>query len=154
MPRRSDSENTPSLCEKRGWDRGYFIGGGVTLLINAGITALIILQEIYGLGRSFTDEKFLILVDGFSISGVLMCLFYLLVFISDEGAFDIISYSVQLVFHMTFHRNIRETKLPKSYAEYREMKRAKPRLNLSFILFSGLIFLIIGLILLIPYHSV
>ena len=80
-----------------------------------------------------------------------MCLFYLLVFVSDEGAFDIITYSVKLVWNVTFHKNVRETNLPRTYAEYRELKRSKPRTNSRFMLFSGLIFFIIGLIFMILY---
>ena len=137
---------------KKELDKGFIIGFVICFVICALITYLVILQEIHGLNRDFETQKFLILTDGFTISGGLMCLFYLLVYVSDEGAFDIISYSIQLVWVMTFHRNVRETKLPKTYAEYRELKRNKTRLNLKFILFSGLLFFIIGLILLILYN--
>ena len=77
---------------------------------------------------------------------------YFIYYVSDEGAFDIIAYSIQLVWVMTFHRNVRETKLPKTYAEYRQLKREKPRLNLKFILLSGSLFLVVGIVFLILYN--
>ncbi len=138
--------------EKKDFDKGFLIGFIICLLVCAFISVLVILQEIYGLQRDFASQNLLILTDAFTISGGLMLLFYLLVFVSDEGAFDMISYSIQLVWVVTFHKNVRETRLPRNYAEYRQLKRSKPRLNLRFILFSGLIFFIIGIILLIIYH--
>lgn len=138
--------------EKKDFDRGFLIGFIICLLVCSFISVIVVLQEIYGLQRDFASQNLLILTDAFTISGGLMLLFYLLVFVSDEGAFDMISYSIQLVWVVTFHKNVRETRLPKNYAEYRELKRNKPRLNLRFILFSGLIFFIIGIILLIIYH--
>lgn len=138
--------------EKKDFDKGFLIGFIICLLVCSFISVIVVLQEIYGLQRDFASQNLLILTDAFTISGGLMLLFYLLVFVSDEGAFDMISYSIQLVWVVTFHKNVRETRLPKNYAEYRELKRNKPRLNLRFILFSGLIFFIIGIILLIIYH--
>ena len=142
--------NNDSLKKKK-IDKGYIIGFLICILICAFITSLVILQEVYGQNRDFSKVYLTILTDGFTISGGLMCLFYLLVFVSDEGAFDIIAYSVKLVWNVTFHKNVRETNLPRTYAEYRELKRSKPRTNLRFMLFSGLIFFIIGLIFMILY---
>lgn len=142
--------NNDSLKKKK-IDKGYIIGLLICLLVCTFITSLVILQEVYGQNRNFSKEYLIILTDGFTISGGLMCLFYLLVFVSDEGAFDIITYSVKLVWNVTFHKNVRETNLPRTYAEYRELKRSKPRTNSRFMLFSGLIFFIIGLIFMILY---
>ena len=145
-------KNKDIIDEKRGIDKGFIIGFIISLIICAFIAGLIIIQELYGLNRNFNDNLNIILCDAFSISGLLLCLFYILCYVSDEGAFDIIAYSVQLVWVMTFHRNVRETKLPKTYAEYRQLKREKPRLNLKFILFSGSLFLVVGIVFLILYN--
>ena len=143
-------ENNDSLNKKK-IDKGFIIGLIVCFLVCLLITFVVIMQEIYGQNRNFAIEYRTILTDGFTISGGLMCLFYLLVYVSDEGAFDIISYSIKLVWNVTFHKNVRETNLPRTYAEYRELKRAKPRTNFKFMLFSGLFFFIIGIIFMILY---
>lgn len=150
-----ENKNLPEIEEIKKpkiFTKGFFIGLIITLIITSLIGGLVILQEVYVLGKTFESQGMVIMIDAFSVSGGLVCLFYLLCFVSDEGAFDAISYSVQLVWHMTFHKNIRETKLPASYAEYRLLKRSKPRTNLLYMLFSGLTFFIIGLILLIIYR--
>ena len=131
---------------------GFIIGLIICLVINGLMAFLVSLIRISSLTTEQIDYL-LVLTDGFTVSGGLMCLFYLLVFVSDEGAFDMLSYSIQLVWNVTFHKNVRETKLPKTYAEYRAMKRSKPRLNLRFILYSGLLYLIIGLIIWIIYRT-
>ena len=113
--------------------KGFIIGLIICLVINGLMAFLVSLIRISSLTTEQIDYL-LVLTDGFTVSGGLMCLFYLLVFVSDEGAFDMLSYSIQLVWNVTFHKNVRETKLPKTYAEYRAMKRSKPRLNLKFIL--------------------
>lgn len=132
--------------------KGFIIGLIICLIINGLMAFLVSLIRISSLTTEQIDYL-LVLTDGFTVSGGLMCLFYLLVFVSDEGAFDMLSYSIQLVWNVTFHKNVRETKLPKTYAEYRAMKRSKPRLNLKFILYSGLLFLIIGIIIWIIYRT-
>lgn len=132
--------------------KGFIIGLIICLVINGLMAFLVSLIRISSLTTEQIDYL-LVLTDGFTVSGGLMCLFYLLVFVSDEGAFDMLSYSIQLVWNVTFHKNVRETKLPKTYAEYRAMKRSKPRLNLRFILYSGLLYLIIGLIIWIIYRT-
>lgn len=135
-------------------DKGFLIGFIICFGINILIAVIIGLIQIYVLNRSLQENCLLILTDSLSMSGLLMCLYYLLVFVSDEGAFDIISYSVQLLWNVTFHKNIRETNLPSTFAEYKQMKHAKTRLNLRFVLFSGLLFLIIGIIIMIIYYAV
>ena len=143
-------KNKDIIDEKRGIDKGFIIGFIISLIICAFIAGLIIIQELYGLNRNFNDNLNIILCDAFSISGLLLCLFYIFCYVSDEGAFDILAYSIHLVWGI--HRNVRETKLPKTYAEYRQLKREKPRLNLKFILLSGSLFLLVGIVFLILYN--
>ena len=125
--------------------KGFVIGLIICIIINCLITFSVAMVKIANY-PSDNINYLSVLTDGFTISGGLMSLFYLLVFVSDEGAFDILSYSIQLVWNVTFHKNVRETKLPKTYAEYRALKRAKPRLDVKFILYSGLLFLFIGIV--------
>jgi len=133
------------------FDRGYIIGLIVTFIVDLIIAGLVIVYEITALKQTFESDLFVILSDAFTISGGLTCLIFLLVFISGEGAFDAIVYGVKVAFYTTFYKNIRETKIPSTYAEYRELKRGKEKKKTSFLVIIGGIFLLIGIIFLIPY---
>ena len=65
--------------------------------------------------------------------------------LTKEGAFDAIVYGVKLAFYTTFYSNIRKTKLPATYGEYRELKRGQKRTNLLYIVFSAIPYIIVGL---------
>ena len=71
---------------------------------------------------------------------------------SRGGAFDAIGYSVKLVLYSIFSPNLRETKLPKTYADYKELKRGRKQSSLSYIAISGALFFLTGLIFLIIFN--
>lgn len=137
--------------QQKKFDKGFVVGLIICIVICSVMTFTISLIRISSFDKDV--NYLLVLTDGFTVSGGLMCLFYLLVFVSDEGAFDILSYSIKLVWNVTFHKNVRETNLPKTYTEYRALKRSKPRSNLKFMLYSGLLFLLIGIVLWIIYAN-
>lgn len=141
----------PPKEDKKQFDKGFWIGFIICFIINCLICGGVILYEVTTLISNWEIEKWTVLVDGFTVSGGFMCLVYLLVWVSGEGAFDAIAYGVQLAYYTTFHKNIRETKLPKTYTDYRLLKRGKDKANVKFMLLSGGIFFLIGLVLLIPY---
>lgn len=103
-------------------------------------------------GNSWKDELLVELIDSLGISGLLGVMLWCLVFLSTEGAFDMLAYSVKLAIYNIFRRNIRETALPKTYAEYKELKHGKDKDYRLYILIGSLPCLIGGLILLIPFN--
>lgn len=127
----------------------YIIGLVISFVVNTLICVGIFCYEYY----SQSEFLYTCLVDALSISGLILVLLYILVLFSDKGVFDGLSYSVQLVFNNIFYRNIRNSKLPSSYSEYKLMKRGKAKTNVSYMLFVGLLFLIVGIILLIPFYK-
>ena len=136
--------------EKR---RRYLIGLLISLIITALLTGLFLLIQFWS-GRKITSEGLLMWINALTASGSIMILFYLLILLSDGGVFDILAYSIKLFWVNTFHRNVRATKLPPTYREYRELKRKNRRKNtLSFILLGGVPYLIVGLLLLIPFYA-
>jgi len=141
-------EATSSKEDKKGYLIGLAISFGITLLL----AGLIILIQVTGFGLTFQNNSYQIFIDAFTLSSALMLLFYALTVLSGHGAFDILAYSIKLVWYNTFHRNIRKTKLPSSYQEYKEIKNSKERVSLSFIAFGSLPYMIVGLILCIPYY--
>lgn len=100
----------------------------------------------------FEAKKWVILADTFTLPGVLYLLVFLLVKVSDYGAFDAIVYSVRLVLGMVFHDNIRKTKLPATYGEYRLIKRGKPRTNATFLLLAAAPYIILMIVFVILYY--
>ncbi|MCR5185175.1 MAG: DUF3899 domain-containing protein [Bacilli bacterium] len=133
--------------------KGYLIGLLICIVITALITGLSILIQVLA-GRNYQDNTLLIWINALCTGGALMMMFYILVKLSDEGAYDLLGYSIKLVWYNTFRREIRKTHLAPNFHTYREEKRRKKReVNMSFIFFPGLLFLIIGLILLIPFYQ-
>jgi len=126
---------------------GLIISTVVTIVMGVGIYFLRYYGAEYGERKVFAS-----LIDAFSISGLLSILFFFIVWVSNYGAFDAISYSILVVWNTMFHKNIRETKVPATYRDYRELKRGKERANVTFMLIPGAIALITGIILLLIYY--
>lgn len=138
---------------KRFWI-GFLVTFGVTMLVAGTIFGLSVLNTL-GQNKDPWDETvYVTLIDAFSIAGVLGMLFYFLSLLSTAGAFDILGYSMKLVWYNTFHRNVRDTALPKTYAEYKQIKRGKKPNSLIFMLFGSLPALVIGFIFMIPYYTI
>ena len=132
------------------FNKGFYIGLAITVVVQAILATAIFLYEFYY--ARVTDGAFTpldltnTLSDIFIIPSILCILFYLLVFVSREGAFDAIVYSTKLVFYSIFARNIRSTKLPSTYGEYRAMRMAKERSSTLFLLFAAIPFFIVGIV--------
>lgn len=127
-------------------------------LIISSILAILIAISIYSyqintLGMTEESDRFNVLSDSFSIPGLLFILSYGLVMVSNAGAFDMFNYAIGLSWTNVFHKNIRESKFANSYAEYKEMKRAKEKRNTSYIFYVGTLFLLIGVLFLILFYS-
>ena len=130
---------------------GSVITFGVSLVV---ATLIYVLKSSYdaGAGRGWNYNPLLNVIDGLSLSGLFGLLTFCLVHLSRAGAFDILSYSVKLVWYNTFRRNIRQTALPSSYAEYKELKHGDERESVLFLVIGSLPCLIAGIILIIPYN--
>ena len=97
--------------------------------------------------------KYRVLADTFTLPGVLYAMAFMLVFASNYGAFDAITYSVRLVWTLFIHSDVRKTKLPANYRDYRLMKSAKPRVKASFLLFIGLGYLLLAVLFIILFYA-
>lgn len=141
--------------ESRSKDRnykGFLIGSIVSFVVTGIIMGLVILISFTT--RELTKENVMVgWIDALTISSVMMLLFYLLNILTREGAFDILSYSFKLVWFNTFYRSIKETKLPRTYREYREQRRGVKKDNVLFLLVGAAPYLVAGIILAIIYYS-
>lgn len=133
--------------------KGFIIGSIVTFVVTGVIMGLVLLISFTQVSELTRQAAFVGWIDALSISAVLMILFYLLNLLSREGAFDMLAYSIKLVWYNTFYRSIKETKLPSTFREYRELKRAKRKDGLLFLLIGPLPYLVAAVIVMIIYYT-
>lgn len=130
--------------------RGYWLSVLISFLITGAICGSIFLIQYFG-----TDfEIWEIWINALTLSGGLMILFYLLTLLTNQGVFDALTYGIKLAWTNLFHKNLRKTKLARTYAEYREEKNRGNKRNMSFMVIGGAPYLLVGLILLIPYYTI
>ncbi len=91
-----------------------------------------------------------ILSDAFFVPGVILAGVGLLIFASNGGAFDMLSYAF-IRFCDLFRRDVRNKKY-KDFYEYREAKKDKKR-GMAFMLIVGVIFIALAGIMLIAYYQ-
>ncbi|MFA6796662.1 MAG: DUF3899 domain-containing protein [Bacilli bacterium] len=151
MPNKKDMPLTQEKPKK--FTKDFLTGAIVSAIIAIIFSTSIYFYEIGTLNMDFESEKYNILSDTFSIPGLLFVLSYGLVVISNAGAFDMLNYAIGLAWTNVFHRNIRESKFAHSYAEYKEMKRAKDKKDNTFILYVGSVFLLVGVVFLILFYT-
>ncbi|MCM1440841.1 MAG: DUF3899 domain-containing protein [Roseburia sp.] len=91
-----------------------------------------------------------ILCDAFFVPGVCLAGVGLLIFASNGGVFDMLSYAVIRFFDL-FKRDVRNKKY-KDFYEYREAKKGRKR-GMAFMLIVGAVFVAISVILLIVWYN-
>ena len=133
--------------------KGFIIGSIVTFVITGIIMGIILLISFTSVGELTKELAYVGWIDALGLSSVIMILFFLLNLLSREGAFDILAYSFKLVWFNTFYRSIRDTKLPATYREYRELKRGSRRDKNLFLLVGPLPYLVASVIVMIIYYT-
>ncbi len=155
----------PSKGQEEGKEEKFWNPRTIRNLISS-LIVLILTGVIIGLVEYFTltngpegtgqDKNLImhILSDSFSLSGLLGLCFFALSYISSKGAFDILAYSIQTLFLVTFRPKYRQTSFPKTYYDYKVMKDTKRKKPISVLLMSSGIFFLVGIILLIIYINI
>ena len=133
--------------------KGFLIGSLVTFIVTGILMGIILLISFTTAGELTVEKAYVGWIDALGLSSVIMILFYLLNLLSREGAFDMLAYSFKLVWFNTFYRSIKETKLPSTYREYRELKRGSRRDKLTFLLVGPLPYLVASVIVMIIYYT-
>ena len=120
----------------------------VTLLIGfIGVGAVLLLRDVFSMTEA--SAVFHTLTDAFFISGVLITSAGLLVFTSNQGAWDMLAYGVSSF--MDLFRK-REKKKYDSFYDYKESKSDK-KFSFGFLLICGAFFLIVSMIMLYCYYQ-
>lgn len=125
---------------------------GKSLLIRYGVTTLVgalMAAGVYFIRGGFQEnvtlvERYRLLCDVFSVPGVLLVAFALLIFVSNEGMFTIFTYSFSYVFRSLIPGGLAKYKHER-YADYVERKREKGALTgYSCVTITGLAFLAVA----------
>jgi len=145
-------QNKPELPFKdqkpKKFTKSFVIGWIVCFVIAALAGAVVYLTEV----SSGQENTNVIWADTLTIPGLLFILSYFVVVVSNAGAFDMLNYSIGLAWNNVFYKRIRDSKYPNSYAEYKELKHGKEKNDVTFILYTGCLFLLIGAIFLVLYY--
>ena len=128
----------------------------IVFLVGAVMAGLIFVAHYYneiGTHPDFGESFVRYGVDAFGLSGLLLILFAAISLVSSQGAFDMLNYSVQLVFFTVFRPVYREKEFPKTYYDYKVKMGLKKRKPVSALWIVGLLFLLVGVIFLVIYHN-
>lgn len=154
----ADQESLTGELTKRDKRRKFvrdLIIGTVVVAVIAIIAAISVYFYLmsYDPPESAPKIVFHILADSFSISGLMGLLFYLMSYVSSQGAFDMLSYAVKSLFLVTFRKNYKEENFPKTYYDYKVLKDHEERKAFVGFLIPSVIFFVIGMVFLIIYYA-
>lgn len=120
----------------------------IHLAILVGLSILIAIPKLIN-DNLDTKDILMILTDSISVPSIIFICLAILMFCSNEGAFDMLSYGVLTLFSL-FKKNPKDRKYD-TYYDYKESRREKKNIYINMLL-SGIIYLFIGIILLVIYH--
>ncbi len=119
----------------------------ITLLCGfAGVAYILWLRGIFN--QTAASAVFHILCDGFFVVGVLMACIGLLIFCSNEGTFDGLTYGVKAFINL-FRRN--GMKKYDSYYDYKAA-RGEKKTTFGFLVICGVFFIAVSLVMLYFYY--
>ena len=110
----------------------------ITLLIGAVVSVLILLLR-GSFAQTESPELYKDLSDAFFVSGVLLAGIGGLVFVAENGVFDMIRFGVIKVISLIRSEKHR-AESPRTYYDYKEEKSGKPSAKYGFLLITGAVF--------------
>lgn len=121
----------------------------ISAAVGLGLAFVIMLtQNIFGQEKA--SDVYRILSDSFFVSGVLLTGAGLLVFVSNNGIFDMLSYGIT-TFFVARKKDVKDRKY-KDYYEYKQSKSERKR-SFAYLLIVGLALLAIAALCLIGYSN-
>lgn len=121
---------------------------GVSFAIGIVITVTFLVQKDV---LSLQGKELLrILGDAFTIPGLLLVFSGLLVWLSNEGSLDGITYVVSYAFNRLIPNAAHKGE---TYGEFLERKHGKKPAGFAFLLVTGLVFLAVSVVFLVLYHQ-
>lgn len=123
---------------------------GITTAIGAVMVYLLLVVRGFWELTTLT-EKYRTLADAFTIPGVVLMLVAALVWISNEGLFNGISYAAKVVKHMFLPSKQYKHETYYDHVQSRDGKRVK---GYGFIFFTGLAFMVVAVVFIILFYQV
>ena len=147
-------ENTKEKREERKSLKGIIVRASLAFTFALAIFLTVFFLELYGpFELTWEKNRYRMLSDSFSLGGLLPILFWLLVWVSEKGAFDLIVYSVRKLFSFTFRIHPEKSNLPPTYADYVAIKKDKRKPFHYELLIVGGAFLLLGLIFILVWYK-
>lgn len=123
------------------------IYSAISLVVLSLITALVGYLDVVSKGVNFQEKPMIVLADAFFVSGILGVLFWLLLLVSQIGAFDMIVYGVRKFLVIIFRKHPEDSTLPETYYDYEMIKRGQKHNRFYAFLIVSCLFFIVGVIL-------
>lgn len=123
-------------------------------LITIAVGSLVVLAILLFKGTFYQTKVYSVyrdLSDAFFVSGVMMAGIGLLVFASNGGAFDMLSFGIIRLFQL-YKRDMTKVKY-RTFYDYRKAQQEKQR-SFAFILIIGCVFLAVAAAFLVLYNNV
>lgn len=128
--------------------------GWIKYLITVGVVSVFVVLVAWARG-GFTETNTRTLIgywcDAFAIPGILSIAFGLLLFASNGGVFDMLSYGIKTLFRL-FKKDPLDRKYGGFY-EYQQARREKKR-SFWYLIIVGSVYLAVALILLVTFYKV
>lgn len=129
----------------------FFVSWAITSLLAAGVALI-----DYTILKDTSDRALWIHIfaDALGVAGLLGICVFGLTYVASRGAFDMLSYSVQLLFLNIFRPKYRKEKFPKTFYDYKVLKDDAERKPLYAMLIPASLYFICGVILTIVYNTI
>ena len=128
--------------------RRYLVSFGAALLIAVGVCAL---RGVFA-GLE-TSQLLSALCDAAFVPGALLLGLGVLIFVADDGFFDIMSYGLLRATHIIDWVRARKDEGPRDFFEYKQMKHAGKKASYTPLLLTGAFFLLLSLFILLLYET-
>lgn len=113
------------------------------------VIGLVIAVGVYAIrdGSNLTDwpSRAAALCDACFVPAALLLCVGALMFVSNDGLFDMLGYGVQKALTIVL-REEKRAKYPKTFLEYKQMKWDAPKTSFGFLLLAGLIYLLLAFV--------
>ena len=127
-------------------------------LLKYGIAALVgglmaySVTRSYNLAEALTDaDRYRILSDAFTVPGVVLIMFGLLVMVANGGFFNGISYAGSYALKMLIPG---ASKNMERYGDYLERKSKRPKIGFAFLIIVGACYLAVAVVFIFLFYSV
>lgn len=125
----------------------------IAIASGIGIAIFLLLMLTRG-GFSPEDpaEQWRTICDALFVPGIILMAVGLMLFAADGGVFDMLKFGLQKALSVFMTRKKREG-LPETFYDYKEMRDARPRAKVAYLLVIGAVFIVLAALALVMYNQ-